>query len=691
MGSALQFHRHALGRVALSMTAALALCLLGASTAAATPTAPAGPQTTAIALGVNGANDQDYTLATPLLVDPNTGNVYVLDFGGDQVLVFDPSGSSLGAVALPGPPRALAVDPDSGQVWVSLGNGTSDEITSFSPTAPFTLSSTTYPLPQTCPGAMYPVSGYIWFAANTCGFGHLAVLDEATGTVTDSNAIAIQRDFTFTADPSQPDTMYLIDDADDVRAVDISDPTTPVTSAGTFAPPAGINCGVPLQLAWSVAQDRLLIDCYDSGVVATGDGFSDPVLQDASTSGLGVAVGPTGDVATSGQWSAEPDVDVYAAPVSPATAGTPLEQLTTTTDATDYRSLVDGSFAFSPDGNTLYDLHYDQQGMVDPMALNVTTNATTPTGYISLTNPPATGSAHEPLTIAGTFTLTDDPAASAGVPLAVSIQQQGSANPPVSDTVTTGTGGAFSYASTAPDTPGTYVYTFSYGGDATHAAFQVTATVAIALPTPTLTLTDAAHITYGAKDAMLAHITGFEAGDRVTLYAGSTAVATAGVGPLGNAAFTVAPKATTVYHVGFAGDPGWAPATSTNHTVTVAFSYRGTMVGGYAESKTNYRLYHFETACGGSAHKYCPVFEGIVAPYTSAEVDLQYQEYLKGAWRDMVDRGVHLATNGTYRLLIYYTSRAVENIPMRARISYVPPSASNAAVYGAWTYFKVTT
>ena len=469
-------------------------------------------------------------------------------------------------------------------------------------------------------------------------------------------------------------TLYAADYSGTVYELDTSAP-----SEGAAVVTSRSNvCSALTSMAWSAADGDLVVAC--SGTVdalwlapdltaAAGQTIpGQPEAVTASAAGGYVAINTSNG-------STHPDLYVY-----PTGSTAPVEELASYDSS--YPQPATNRLAASSDGSRLYVLHASNSSSEE---LTVVTNPATAAGQMTLSAPPHANAGAVAFT--GMLGLSDG-AAAGGVTLAVTRT-----NPDSSQTVlagvTTASDGTFSVSddSTAA---GSTTYTVSYAGDSTHAAASTSAVIDVEPKAPTLSLAlPQTAIAYGSSITLTATLAGHGSNSTVTLFGNGAQLASEPVDGSGHAAFTVKPTMNTTYHVAFSGDELYTSGVSANHTVDVSFAIHESMPGSYGV-KSGYHLYHYHTACGKAGHDGCPKFAAVIAPRPAAEIHLQFEEYLGGKWRLLLDRGLKTAPNGSCSLTVFYTSTKVENIPMRAWVDVVAATRTNTAGHASWEYFKVT-
>lgn len=610
------------------------------------------------------------------VVAPDTGNVYVTAPLDNEVLALAPDGHLLSTVSIPDP-EGIAVQPGTGDVWVSEGGA--DALVWFDQST-FTVSAgQSLGAGADCPSALYATASTIWVAV-TCGkvtYGTgVAAYQPSTQTVTDP-AQYVPAPILF-APSSSAGSVYVGDGNVQVDELDISDPNAgaaeirhSISSPGSCdhiaslafdatADEVVLACGYPYQFV-RLAADLTVTGGYPAATypsaVSTANGY---VFAGMSTGGL----------------------DGYQMDVFPSAGPARIEEFSVADPAYEFVQAT----AVSADAGTAY--LFSTGPLSSPGVLeSVITHPTTPAGQVSAA--PATAPlAGKPVQFSGGLALSDQ--ASPGVTvLTASRHNPDGSTTPLPD-VTTSAVGAFSFTDT-PVAPGQTTWTIGYAGDSTHAPGAAVVPRTVVLPTPALTLTARpATDTYGSADTLTARLSGHGSNTHVALYAGTMLRATATVTAGGVATFSVKPAATTAYHVAYTGDATYAPATSKAITVKVAWRVVESTPGAYAV-KSGVHRFHYRAACVSTHRTGCPTFGAAVSPNGSGKtVTLQAQERVGGRWYSLFDRDVRLSKAGRCSLTISYATRAVIGHLLRARLAPIAAKGGLVAVTPPWVEMTVT-
>jgi hypothetical protein len=197
--------------------------------------------------------------------------------------------------------------------------------------------------------------------------------------------------------------------------------------------------------------------------------------------------------------------------------------------------------------------------------------------------------------------------------------------------LTAGQGGALSFSDAAP-TAGTYTYTFSYAGDATH--LQATRTRSVEFvgngsAQPSLTLTASRAIAHHLQPVTIsAHLGSGTATRTVAIYAvpyglPRLLIANGRVDAHGDLAVTYRPDRNTTYSAVFAGDARFARRTVSKYVPTAAVV--SVSATGYVRNSRGYWVYQ-----GPASASFRATVASAFAEGNTVEVTLQ--AYSGGAW-----------------------------------------------------------
>lgn len=202
-------------------------------------------------------------------------------------------------------------------------------------------------------------------------------------------------------------------------------------------------------------------------------------------------------------------------------------------------------------------------------------------------------------------------------------------------------------------------------------------------------------IAYGSGVTLTAHI-GFATTNRtVQIYrqpAGTSTpvlAATGTVGASGNYSYVAHPSENTVYSVRWGGDSTHLPVTQTRSISVRLVMHRETK-GGYATS-SGYRLYHYSSSCGTSAHTGCPTFQAWTSPLQPGRTMsyLVQGQTPSGSWVTIARGGFPTSAGGQLVLVLTYKGTGLIGADQRVRFSM----ASNSLHVGAtstWLAFRIT-
>ena len=667
----------------------LGAALLAAIVAAAAPlhasasgSPPAGPTFST----AHVAMENDYMSA----VNPVTGDVYAGDNTGNQVVVRNAGGAAVGTIAV-ADPQGVTTSADGQTIWVA--STSTNQVLSYDAT---TLALThTYDLSAMagCPLDLVVLASGAWVSyscggASDQGSG-LVRIQPSTHTVTEFPVISIAGGGGIMLVSPDASTLIGVGSNGDVWKVDISTPSDPTISAHLSTLDDG--CFEPTRAAYLQATHTVAIVCAANNQ-SSPDLFSVDIsdLSAATTydtSGLPLLMGVTSDQAGhlyligDAYDDSSPVVYVYN-----AGNATPVEQYLR--DPT-YTTAPQGGLAVTADGTDLYTFSYDILHANTGFQLLVIGRPTVPRGIVLAAATQSSVIKGQQVTVSGSLLQSDD-APPSGTSLTVTRANQDGTHTALADVIVAGDG-SFQF-SDVPTQAGAAEYEIGYAGDATHAAGSAEVSVAVTLPVPTLTLTRSAkQVTYGSSVTLTAQLSAHGSNGDITLNDNGAPVATATMNASGIATFVVKPAADASYQAVYAGDETEAPKTSSIVSVAVAWRVTQKMLGAY-RTKHGYHLYHYSRRCGGRRHRHCPVFSAAVAPGAGGmPADIQFQARSGRHWLNLLDKGVHLTSNGTFQLKLTYRTRTIIGVPLRARLGLLPATNKIAAVRPPWVYFKVTT
>ena len=609
------------------------------------------------------------------------GEIFLYDLAGQQITTFD-ANDGIGA---------LALSPDGGTLYASVGPGAganADSIAAItvSSIANGPLKQTFYPLAAgDQPGSIAVQSGKVWVAYSS-----------TAGAVTTTQ----------------------------IGAMDLP-------GAGTFEPAAAPGTwDKPVNLAGS-SQDKgvLVAVSYDSPAeAATYDTTTDPATAISAQGALGTGgnacsyLGELAVVQNGTAFAAGCDgpasVQVYStadmadAGAYNANGGGTSQAIAVAVDADSTFAVANRTsvYVYKPNGTLLntfaitagnktdeaYGLAWaDTAGgsslvavsqvasdpanpsLVRPYTVQIFSKAKLlrPTVKFSATAKTAFG---KPITLTGTSLLQGGAADTAPV----TIERTGPGGTMSFRTVTPSSAGVF----TATDTPtavGGYTYT------ATSGATSVAAKVTVVKDTPALKLTPV-NSTVGYKSVV--HLTatlGATHGNRsVTIYAPvkggkSKVIASGKVNGKGQLSVAWTAIQSSTFLVKFAGDTDDHPVSATA-TASVRAQVTGTLSGQYGTKKSGgitYRLYHRAGKVTVAA---------TVTPSHQGEcVKAELQEFVNGAWHASTTTGCAKLSAASKAALSLALGKAQLGVPYRVRAGYVSGSKTNASGDSAWQYLMV--
>jgi hypothetical protein len=241
---------------------------------------------------------------------------------------------------------------------------------------------------------------------------------------------------------------------------------------------------------------------------------------------------------------------------------------------------------------------------------------------------------------------------------------------------------------------GSHIYAVTAGASDAGPVLHVLST--IVLPKGSVSLTRSlGTVTYGKGDTLTAHL-GTSTSSRTlqvfrTPATGGTPVLvhTGTAGPKGNISLLVHPAVDSIYTVKWNGDSQHAAATASVR-VNVRLAMHAVTKGGY-RTLDGVRLYHYATSCVSAKHTGCPVFlawAGPAQPSRNINVVVQGRT-ASGRWVTILHGTTKTGTSGRLLLTIFYSSKALENVPQRIRFS-MATSTANLGATSAWVHFRIT-
>jgi Concanavalin A-like lectin/glucanases superfamily len=268
----------------------------------------------------------------------------------------------------------------------------------------------------------------------------------------------------------------------------------------------------------------------------------------------------------------------------------------------------------------------------------------------------------------------------------------GSNAPVTVATLTTDTGGGFSFVDKPPAGTAHYTARFEGADNAVPASASATVKVVVKDSALTLAVSDS-RVTYGREVTLTAHLRGGTTNRTVAIYAEPvggrrTLLARKVVSAKGNLSVKVTPRATTVYTATYAGEPAWTPSTSKPVKVTVAGRWSARSIGGYATSG-GYRLYHWTSRCAKPTFEGCPTEQFTLAPRHAGESVVVTVQYRSGGRWHSSSWTWTLNDKSTIRMWTWYKDRDIIGIPHRFRMTF-RGDGSHARAVSSWVYWKVT-
>lgn len=637
----------------------------------------AAAQTVLLATALPARAGTDTAAALPLstvqdvLVDDAHGHVFVTGGATDGIVVRTLDGAAVTTITNEPGAAKMALSNDGSRLYVGLSAGdavSAIDTTTLTEVARYATGA------STCPGSVADVGGKLWFGYSCAAAGsNLGVIDPSTtpATVTLDRVPAN----TFSGLPwlqAVPGTPGLLAAGDIAQSwgsltlVDVSSGSAVLGATRSFANPLN-------DLAVTADGTHVLTASPDSSLVQafkTTDLSADGVYGSANQDPVAVAAGP-GGLVVGANWSARPAVNVSR----------PDASLVRTYDFGDCTyggsclPIASGA-AFTADGSRLYVLTTDWYG--GTVTLHVLHDAGKAPSTLTLAKP-STAAINHAFALSGRLTST------LAVPggQTVTLRRSSSYGTVALPSATTAADGTFSVPDQVAQR-GTYTYTASWPGDATHAPASVSVAVPVSGLATALTITTSAGPwSYGAKPLVVAHL-GTTTLRTVTLYAtpygGSrTLLKTGAVDSHGNlsAAYTITRR--TAFTAVFAGDDTYQPATSTK-----ALLSRVRMVwslsGSYGTS-SGYHLVHagiaprLTVSVSPNNHKACEAF--------------LLQQYVSGAWHT-VDTSSCVALDTYSRAWVVIGGSHPAGSRYRLRPSFVG-STQNAATPGGFVYVRFTT
>ncbi|MEW1865629.1 Ig-like domain repeat protein [Streptomyces sp. NPDC088194] len=346
---------------------------------------------------------------------------------------------------------------------------------------------------------------------------------------------------------------------------------------------------------------------------------------------------------------------------------------------------------WAPDESRVYALegaYSSNSGSPTSYTLKILTDPTRNVPTVSVKAPTSAPRAKK-LTVTGKISATVP--LTAGVKLRVTRTDLDSPKGKALPSVTTGSGGTFSFTDTPP-AGGTVTYTVAYAGDATHTAVSTSAKVAVSRTTPKLTVSNnGKHYNYGKKVSYTVHLGSEYKNRTVAVYGdpygadeGKRLLKSGKVSSAGNLSVSVTMNRNWTLSAVYAGDDRTASKTVTTHVyayarVSSALSkqYKTAKIG-----STTYAYYHKKTA---------PVLTTSMNYHKGRKVRLDLQLYYGGAWYTSDSEYFALASNG--KVAVNLGAPGKSGLRARIRAVYVENGSGdnvNATTYGSWKYMDFT-
>ncbi len=606
------------------------------------------------------------TTFADIAVDSAHGHVFLTGGGSAGLVVRDLNGGAVTVVGDQPGASGLALSADGSVLYVALGQGdaiSAIDTTTLAETARYATGT------STCPTSLAATGTAVWFgygcpspASGGIGVGVLDLSGETP-------AVTLAKATGFSSYPSVALAgTHLLAGETGVSQWELRSYPVDGATLGTVvtrrldgylddlaATPDGADVVVASGFPYYHPRYRVA-DLADDGTYGTNNPY--PIAA-ATTAGF---------VAAGLQASYDPDVNIYT------DGGTLFRSY----DFGSYELLQAGGLAFGADG-TVYAVstnYYDTA-----VHLRVLHDATKYATSMTLTKP-ATAKINTAFSLTGSLTASNGSAIPAGGVVHVSRSSTyGTATRP---DVTTNASGGFTITDTVAKR-GTYTYTVTYAGDATHASAAKTIAVYATGLVPSLTIaTNAASYHYRQTATVTAHLGGTHTNRtvqlKVTPYgAAITGLKTGTVNSSGYLTASYAVTRRTTFSAVFAGDDIWEPRTVTR-TVT-AYASLAEQMRGYYTTSGAYRVYHTSAD---------PLIGVTVAPNHGGQcLAFLVQQYYSSAWHNALSNScIPLNSSSFTAAQISGTHSAGVIARVRATL---PGDAYNLRTDGAWLYFRFTT
>ncbi|SEG49564.1 hypothetical protein SAMN05216223_105491 [Actinacidiphila yanglinensis] len=629
-----------------------------------------------VALGFGVAAPASATSAPAVTVTSDGGvvadgpldRVFVGDTTAGTVYAADRNGTKLGALTgIPGV-TGLAVSTDGSTLYAAAS--TSHEIVAID--AATLAVEARYPVDTTKGPTYVAFAGdRLWFSYGDQWDASLGSIDSA-GTVTLGQApkFLLWNPEALSANPAEPNLLTALTEGSSPCTVTVFD-----VSSGT---PQTVSSVSPYSGPVEIAED---VDLIPGGGLLLDGTYRMSYTQNSwtQTGAYPNTAAETGDVSADGMVA---QVESGTVRIYRPDGTQPIHSYATNAQTVDA--------VWAPDDSRVYALEGASNGnMGTPTSwtLKVLTDPTLNVPTVSVKAPTSAPRAKK-LTVTGRISATVP--LPAGVKLKVTRTDLDSPKGKALATVTTGSGGTFSF----PDTPpagGTVTYTVAYAGDATHTAAGTSAKVAVSRTAPKLTVgNNGKHFSYGTKTTYTVHLGSEYKNRTVAIYGdpygtdqGKRLLKSGTVNSSGNLSVSVTLYRNWTFSAVYAGDDRTAPKTVTTHEYTYAHvssalskQYRTGKIG-----STTYAYYHKKTA---------PVLTTTMNSHKGRKARLDLQVYSGGAWYTSDSEYFALASDGKVAVNLGAPGRTLR---ARIRAVYVANSSGdnvNATTYGSWKYMDFT-
>ena len=634
--------------------------LLGSVVLGFSAVAPASATTSVVTTTSDGGIVADGPLKRVFVGDTLAGTVYAADQNGAKL------GSLSGIPGVTG----LAVSSDGSTLYAAAS--TSHEIVAVN--AATLAVEARYPIDTTKgPGSVAFTGGKLWFSYGDQWDATLGSLD-STGTL--SLGLVPVDDLwnpeTLSANPSVPNVLVANTQGSSPSTTEVFD-----VSSGT---PQRVSEVTPYSGPVEIANDIDLIP-GSSDLLIDGTYRMSYAQNTFTETGAYPTSGESGDVSPDGKVA---QVSGGTVRIFQPNATQPVHSYTTGAATVDV--------VWAPDDSRVYALEgaYNTSGYSTPTSytLKVLTGPTLNVPTLSV-KAPAKATRAKKLTVTGRISATVPLAA--GVKLTVTRTDLDYPKGRALASVTTGSGGTFSFGDT-PTVGGTVTYTLTYPGDTTHTAVSTAAKVAVSRTTPKLTITNnGKHYAYGKKVTYTVHLGSEYKNRTVSLYGdpygtdqGKRLLKSGRVNSSGNLSVPVTMNRNWTLTTVYTGDEHTAPKTLTTHTyaytrvsTTLSKQYRTARIG-----STTYAWYHKKTS---------PVITTTMPYYKGRAERLDLQVYYQGHWYADDSEYFTLGTNG--KAAVKLAAPDQSDIRARIRADYIETSSGdnhNATTYGTWKYIYFT-